>query len=250
MSVVLLCRDGLPARYLAHELADVFDAIVVERGGEARRRKLRREWRRTPWWKIPILALDLLALTVYGRLWSRFSRRRLAEHPATAGYPADTPLHYVEDANDAQCVALLEKLAPDVLVVLGTSILRAPVLAIPKELALNVHGGIVPAYRNVHSEVWAVLRDDVANVGTSLIHLDEGIDSGAVALLERVEGASGFFDLRWRNVELAPRLVREALRRHAEGTLPRTPQDDSSAGFYPTPGIGALARLALKSVGR
>lgn len=247
MKTVLLCRDGIVARYLAHTLAaeELLDAIVVESGRAAKREKLRREWRRTPWWRLPVLALDLAALTIYDRLWSRSLRRRLHDHPAGRGYPAAIPTQRIDDANAPDCLEALKRLAPDVLIVLGTSILGAPVLAIPERAALNVHGGIVPEYRNVHSDVWAVLHGDASNVGTSIIHLDEGIDTGAVALQRRVSGAAGFFDLRWRNVLVATELVVEALRRLEDGTLPREPQDSERSGFHRTPGAAALLRLAL-----
>jgi len=249
MKVVFLCRDGAVARYIAHELhADGFvDAIVVESGRDARRRKLRRAWTQTSWWKSPVLMLDLLALTIYGKLWSRFVARAMRAYPGRDAFPPDVPVHRVDDANDAECLSILQGLSPDVLVVLGTSILQGPILAIPRDLVLNIHGGIVPDYRNVHSDVWAVLRNDVANVGTSILHLDEGIDSGAIALQDRVAGARGFFELRWRNVELSGRLIREALSMHAVGTLPRETQDESGVGFYPTPGVVALLRLATNS---
>lgn len=250
MRVVLLCRDGPVARYLAHALAEegLLDAIVVEVGVAARRRKLRRELRRTPWWKVPLLTVDLIALALYGRLWKRELARRLRPHAAASGYPERVPLERFDDANEPDAVAALRTLEPDVLVVLGTSILRAPVLSIPKRAALNVHGGIVPEYRNVHSEIWAVLAGDRANVGTSILHLDEGIDSGAVALAGRVGEADGFFDLRWRNVELARSLVVDALRRLEGDALPRDPQDESRSGFHPTPGFGALVRLLFTDV--
>jgi hypothetical protein len=250
VSTVFLCRDGAAARYLAHELAQrgLVDAIVAETGRAARQRKLRRELDRTRWWRLPFLALDLAALAVYGRLWSRALDRRLAGHPAASGYPEGIPLWSFDDANGADCVARLRESAPDVLVVFGTSILRAPVLSIAKRTSLNVHGGLVPAYRNVHSEVWAVLAGDERSAGTSILHLDEGIDSGAVALAGRVQHAEGFFDLRWRNLELSAALLVEALEREREGTLAREPQGASESGFWPTPGLGALVRLLFRRV--
>ena len=248
MKTVLLCRDGAVGRYLAHSLSDagLIDAIVSESGRRARGRKLRREWARTPWWRVPLFGLDLAALATYGWLWARTLDRRLRGHPAVSGYPTDVPIAHVDDANEPECVSLLSDLAPDVLVVSGTSILGAQVLEIPAQAALNVHGGIVPEYRNVHSEVWAVLKGDRANVGTSILHLDEGIDSGAVAMMGRVSDAKGLFDLRWRNVELASKLIIEALRRLEAGTLPRDPQDGRRSGFYGTPGVTALLRLAFR----
>lgn len=248
MNTVLLCRDGAAARYLAHEMARSgrLDAVVLESGKDARRRKLDREWARTPWWRVPLLALDLAALATYGKLWGRALDRVLRGHPASREYPSGVSIQRFDDANDPACVEALRVLAPEVLVVLGTSILRPDVLEIPTRAALNVHGGIVPQYRNVHSEFWAVLNDDAENVGTTILHLDEGIDSGAVALQGRVAESKGFFDLRWRNVQLSARLLLEALERQEEGSLPRDPQGSGPQGFYATPGIGALLRLAVK----
>jgi folate-dependent phosphoribosylglycinamide formyltransferase PurN len=250
MRTVLLCRDGAAARYLAHHLVGdgLLDAIVVELGGGARRRKLQREWRRTRWWRVPLFAFDLVALAIYGRLWARFLTRRLRGHPAASRYPEGIPRWAFDDANEEACVARLEALGPDLLLVFGTSLLGRDVLSVPRRAALNVHGGIVPAYRNVHSEVWAVLEGDESAVGTSVLHLDEGIDSGAVALQGRVEHATSFFDLRWRNLECSARLTAEAVRLEAAGALPRTVQDGAAPGFWPTPGAGALVRLLLTRV--
>ncbi|MEM7417390.1 MAG: formyltransferase family protein [Gemmatimonadota bacterium] len=247
MRVVLLCRQGAPARLVANRLHEAghLDAIVFEGGQAARKRKLARSWGRTPWWARPRLGVDLLALSLYGRAWRRVLDTRMEAAYPTYAYPPDgIPLLGFDDANDPACVSALRDLAPDVLVVYGTSILKEPVLRIA-DTSLNIHGGIVPAYRNVHSEVWAVLNGAPGDIGTSILHLDEGIDSGAVALQRRIEPATGdFFTLRWRNLELSAGLIVEALDRHEGGTLPAERQtDDGRVGFYPTPGWRELRRL-------
>ncbi len=98
MKVVFLCRDGAVARYIAHELhADALvDAIVVESGRIARRRKLRRAWTRTPWWRSPVFVLDLLALAIYGKLWGRFVTRAMRVHPGRDVFPQDVPVRRVD----------------------------------------------------------------------------------------------------------------------------------------------------------
>ena len=60
-------------------------------------------------------------------------------------------------------------------------------LSIAKRYTLNIHGGIVPKYRNVHSEFWAISKNDFKNIGTSIIHLDPGIDTGDIAIQEILE---------------------------------------------------------------
>jgi methionyl-tRNA formyltransferase len=184
-------------------------------------------------------------------LYAARAERRLARQlgPAAAGFPADVELFRVVDANDAECVAVLKRFAPDVLLVYGTSILEPHVLEIPGDYALNIHGGIVPAYRNVHCDFWALYRRDLENVGLSIIHLDPGIDSGDVALQDRVEVSAGdsIFDVKAMLAQLAARLALDALQRAREGTLPRQPQDRTRSGFCRTPTARQLLRLFLRS---
>ncbi len=244
---VFLCRNGAPARFIADHLSSSgrLDGIVVETGRAARRRKVRREMRRRGVWGLPALAVDLTALAIYGRLWKRALTSEMKAYPTARDWPTDIPRETFDDANEPACVEALQRMDPEVLVVFGTSILRSDVLSVPSRAALNIHGGIVPGYRNVHSEVWAVLRDDVENIGTSILHLDEGVDSGAVALERRVvSGGGGFFDLRWKNLELAANLIGEALELDAKDALPREPQNAARpSGFFPTPGARELLRI-------
>lgn len=149
-------------------------------------------------------------------------------------------------------MALLTALKPDICLVLGTGILRGPTLRLGSRYILNIHGGIVPAYRNVHSEFWAVLRNDLGNIGPSVIHLDEGIDSGAVALQQRlaVRPGESLFSIRYRNAQLAVDAALEALEAAAGGPLPAEPQDTAKRGFYRTPGFADLARMGTRRFSR
>jgi methionyl-tRNA formyltransferase len=248
--LVLLCRDGVEGRYLAWRLAGAgrLDGLVIEDGGPARRRKLRRTLRASPRASLPLRLLDLLAVTLYGRLMRRALHRRVLPHEGGDAYPGGVPTVRVADGNDEACLSALSRLAPDVLVVSGTAILRAPVLATPRRYALNVHGGLVPGYRNVHSDAWAVLRGEPERVGTSLLHLDEGIDSGAVALQRavNVEPGDTIADLRAKNLALGADLVLEALEQAEQGSLAYSAQR-GEGGFHPTPGLRDLLRLAWLS---
>ena len=158
----------------------------------------------------------------------------------------------MDDFNDPSSVALLRRMKPDVCLVFGTAILRGDTLRIAGRYLLNIHGGIVPAYRNVHSEFWAVLRDDIANIGVTILHLDEGIDSGAIALRHRlpVDPAESLFSIRYRNARLAVQAATETLAAAAQGPLPAEPQDPAAGGFHRTPGFVDLARLWVRHVSK
>ena len=249
MTVALLVRNSSATRFLAHRIAESHEllAVVVESGREARRAKLGRELRRGFPWRLPLTILDLIALAAYGRLWSHYRARRDREEAVPQAWPA-TKIAEVDDVNDPSAAALLTRLRPDICLVCGTAILRSRTLRLGSRYVLNIHGGIVPAYRNVHSEFWAVLRNDLGNVGTSIIHLDEGIDSGAVALQRRltVDPTESVFSVRYRNTHLAVETALEALAVAARSPLPAEPQDPAKRGFYKTPGFIDLVRMGAK----
>ncbi|MCE2398468.1 MAG: hypothetical protein J4F34_05400 [Gemmatimonadetes bacterium] len=125
--------------------------------------------------------------------------------------------------------------------------LRGETLRVAGRYLLNIHSGIVPAYRNVHSEFWAIRRSDFGNVGVSIIHLDEGIDSGPVALQRRLTVGPGesIFSVRYRNSLLAVEAALEALDAAASGPLPATPQDASKREFHRTPTLADLANALV-----
>ena len=252
MTTVLLCRDGSAARYLAHRLAleGLVQAIILEHGAAARRRKLARWFAQSAWWQLPQRCLDLLALQRYGRAVDAHLTRQLLQPQGCAAYPAGVPQHTVDDANDPACIALLASIAPQIVVVFGTSILRDSVLHLPVPYRLNVHMGMVPHYRNVHSDAWAFLRRDYERIGTSILHLSAGIDDGDVALQAAIDVEPGdtILAIKRKNLEVAGRLVVQAVRLAGDHALPRTPQAGAGAGVYKTPGFAELRQIMQASV--
>jgi methionyl-tRNA formyltransferase len=43
-----------------------------------------------------------------------------------------------------------------------------------------MHPGVCPEYRNAHGCFWALARNDLENVGMTLLKIDAGIDTGPV----------------------------------------------------------------------
>ena len=251
MKTVLLCRDGAAARYVAHRLAleGLMQAIILERGAAARRRKLARWFTQSAWWQLPQRCLDLLALQRYSHAVDAHLTRQLLRHQGWAAYPAGVTRHTVEDANDRACVSWLTAIAPEILVVFGTSILQDRMLNLPIPYLLNVHLGIVPQYRNVHSDAWAFLQRDYERIGTSILYLGAGIDDGDVALqvVIHVEPGDTIHTIKRKNLEAAGRLVVQAVKLAGDHALPRTPQAGDGACAYKTPGFVELWRLVRAS---
>ena len=243
MKRVLACRDSGLARYVAHQLADagLLNSIVVESGTEARRSKLERQFGSASLLRKPQVALDLFALAIYGKLSARHLQRTVFNDERYSHFP-ELPRFDVDDINEDRSISHLTTESPDVLVILGTAILKAPVIAIPTRGVLNIHGGIVPQYRNVHSDFWACYRGEPEMVGISIMYLDEGIDTGDIVTQATVDDPAGLFDAKAKNAQLAARLIVDVLVKLEAGELPRETQAKSESGFYPSPGLRDLVR--------
>ena len=123
----------------------------------------------------------------------------------------------------------------DVAVVLAYGrILPAPVLAAPRVGCLNLHASLLPKYRGAAPINWAIVHGE-RDTGISLMHMDEGLDTGAVYTRHSIpigaQETAG--ELAPRLAELAARVVREDVPRVVAGELRATPQDHALATFAP-----------------
>ena len=252
MKVFLACRAGSGSAFIAHSLQNQvrLDGLVIESGKDARARKIERLKRDTPIWRAPLVLADLLALAVYARLQGAYLNKFVTQALGTTSFPHLSPTLHVDDINEPACQALLQEHAPDILLVSGTALLTEEILSIANRYVLNIHGGIVPAYRNVQSELWAYINGDIENIGTSIIHLDAGIDTGDVAIQATVQavGNESLFELKTRNLALAAALICDLLK-NTDEDIPRVPQSENRAGFFPTPGtmqfLSLISRIVL-----
>ena len=144
-----------------------------------------------------------------------------------------------ERLRKAGAVAELAALGPDVIVVMAYGqILPKAVLEMPRLACLNLHASILPAYRGAAPIQAAILAGD-AETGITLMYMDEGLDTGDVLLIERLEIAEDETggSLHDRLAELGPATLERGLTSLERGDAPRTPQDDSRATH-----VGKLGR--------
>ncbi|MDF7810207.1 formyl transferase [Hymenobacter sp. YC55] len=86
----------------------------------------------------------------------------------------------VSSVNSQECIAQLQELQPDVIVVNGTRIIAKKVLTSVSCKFINTHAGITPLYRGVHGGYWALANKDPQHCGVSVHLVDPGIDTGAI----------------------------------------------------------------------
>jgi methionyl-tRNA formyltransferase len=138
-----------------------------------------------------------------------------------------------EKVRDLAVVEKLQRLAPDVLVVVAYGqIIPAAVLAVPKHGAVNVHASLLPRHRGAAPIARAIMGGD-AETGVTIMRMDEKLDHGpvlaklATAIGER-EDAVG---LTARLSVMGADLLVEALESLEENK--GVAQDDGAASVAP-----------------
>jgi methionyl-tRNA formyltransferase len=89
------------------------------------------------------------------------------------------PCYLVKHHNGDDCLSLLERLQPAVLINGGTPRkLSASILDSPTQGVINVHPGVLPKYRGACCVEWAILNDDP--VGNTAHFMTKGYDEGPI----------------------------------------------------------------------
>jgi methionyl-tRNA formyltransferase len=124
---------------------------------------------------------------------------------------------------------------PDLIAVAAFGrILPPAILSMPPRGCVNVHGSLLPKFRGAGPIQWAIIMGE-AETGITTMLMDEGMDTGAMLLQERVpilpEDTAG--SLSTRLAEVGGRLLVQTIERLKAGILAPTPQDHSQASLAP-----------------
>ena len=165
-----------------------------------------------------------------------------------AGVAVRTPASLKDPAEHAAFAALDADAA--VVAAYGL-ILPGPILAAPRLGCLNIHASLLPRWRGAAPIQRAILAGDT-ETGVTIMQMDEGLDTGAVVLAQRVpittQTTAG--TLHDTLAELGARLVVAALAGLVAGRLKPTPQPPGGVTYARkvTPEEGRLdwSRLAAE----
>jgi len=138
---------------------------------------------------------------------------------------------YPEDARAAR--AALEAARADVLVVAAYGLLLPQwLLDMPPHGCLNIHASVLPRWRGAAPIQRAIEAGD-AHTGITIMHMDAGLDTGDIALVEHVpihpEDTSA--SVHDRLAHVGARLIVKALHLSARGALPRHPQPQNGVCY-------------------
>ena len=132
--------------------------------------------------------------------------------------------------NNTEFLDEIKTLAPDVICVVAYGkILPKEILEIPKLGCINVHGSLLPKYREAAPIQWAVLNGD-KTTGITTMYMNEGMDTGDMILKEEVEiGPEETTGDLWQKLsKIGGEILVKTLKLIEEGKAPREKQTEEA----------------------
>ena len=143
------------------------------------------------------------------------------------------PVHHPATLKGEAAAEAFRALKPDVAVVVAYGLLLPKaILAAPKFGCLNLHASLLPRWRGAAPIARAIMAGD-AETGVAIMRMEAGLDTGPVALVERVPIAADATagDLHDQLAKLGADLMRRALAALARGALEFKPQPEQGATY-------------------
>jgi len=189
--------------------------------------------------------LDALRLT--GRvLGTRLRGQSIAATCRRHGVPCEE----IADVNAPEFLSRLRDMSPDLLISVSCpQIFKPPLIELPPQGILNIHGAILPQYRGVLPSFW-MLANGEKKAGVSIYYVDSRIDAGELCG-QRIydipsdETLDGF--LR-RSKAIAAELLLEVLSNIESGRITRRALNLAEGSYYSWP--DALAVRRFRAAGR
>jgi methionyl-tRNA formyltransferase len=96
------------------------------------------------------------------------------------------PVLQPERLKDENTIAEVQRLAPDLIVVVAFRILPRELFTIPNFGSFNLHASLLPKYRGAAPINWAIINGE-KETGVSTFFLQDSVDTGSVLLQARVK---------------------------------------------------------------
>jgi len=145
----------------------------------------------------------------------------------------DIPVWQPETLKDADIVAQIAEIKPDLIIVAAYGLLLPQaVLDIPTRGCVNVHASLLPRWRGAAPVQAAILEGD-SETGITLMQMEAGLDSGPVLASDTIdidvgETAGSLHD---RLAALGGELLVQELTAILGGSLEAVPQDDRQVTY-------------------
>jgi len=181
-----------------------------------------------------LLSLDSQVVGVYTQPDKPSGRGRVLDPPPIKSFALERGIKVFQPASlrRPEVQQELASLSPDVVVVAAYGkILPPEVLKIPPRGCVNVHPSLLPKYRGPSPVATAILQGE-AHTGTTIMLMDEGMDTGPILYSKSfpiVPGVATTEVLTPALFQLGGELLKEVLPLWLKGEVEPRPQDHSQA---------------------
>lgn len=259
MKIVLFTRTAFHHTYFINRLQERFDISYVVREsypdktgatlcGMVRKNLLRRAF-------FARMRDDLFLRDFHRNYSAGFTRHKILAEYLKTPFDAATEkggTQYLNvkcgELNSAEFSKWLGGLRPEIIAVLGSSILKPHVLSVPSVGIINLHSGLSPYYRGTWSYGWPLVNREPEYIGATVHHVSGGLDSGDILhqtrplLSESDDLNSIFLKVIVEGVEL----VADSIEEMRAGGAERYRQPENAGRLYLTKDFNAAAgRAAL-----
>lgn len=147
----------------------------------------------------------------------------------------EIPVYQPVSFKDPETVEQLQKLAPDIIVVVAYGkLLPQNVLDIPPLGCVNMHASILPQLRGAGPVQWSILNH-CEETGVTAMYMSAGMDEGDMIEIRRtpIDPMETGAELMERLAEIAAQLACDTIDALVEKRAVRTPQNASEATYAP-----------------
>lgn len=124
---------------------------------------------------------------------------------------------------------------PDIIAVLGSSVIKQEMISLPSVAMINIHSGLSPYYRGTWSYGWPIVNREPEYIGVTVHHINAGIDTGDIIfqtkpVLQKDDGLNAIFlKVIAEGIELAVKAIEEI---SARGSVASYRQPGNTGRLY------------------
>jgi len=227
MRIVLLCDTQFNQVALANKIASRFqlEGLVLEK----------RKATKTPA-SFPRLVEKILNRTVFISLrdaWLNLMAYYKKQYPSFPKVPSIE----VDNINNTETIAFINRIKPDLLMISGTSIVKKSILGLPVPMGMiNLHTGLSPYIKGgPNCTNWCIAENKMHLIGNTVMWVDAGIDSGDLITtsLTDLNGDETLLEIHIKVMEHAHKIYLDAVQkiRDDKNNCPRVKQSTIDAGI-------------------
>jgi len=192
MRVLFIGRDNAFNRkyvqelFADHELVSCLFVEIDRFTLSGRLRKIRKRMKRKGVFRV----LDELAFQVYSTFFLRSGKEKELKAAQPDYYYKSSalpcPSFDVANVHSYAWIEYIKEQQPNIIFSICCNVIfREKLLSIPKLGTYILHEGVTPEYKGLHTPIWALMRNDPAGLGYSVLKADAQIDGGDVLVQGR-----------------------------------------------------------------